>query len=716
MSDETDIEISLVIPCLNEAETLEACITRARDTLDSLGVRHEIILSDNGSVDGSQTIARRLGVRVVHVQAKGYGFTVMAGVEASRGRYIVLVDADNRYDLIELRRFIEPLRAGHDLVQGCRLPAGKGMIHPGAMSRINRWFAIPLFSWLARRWFRSTVHDIFCGMRAFSRRAYDRWALRCVGLEFATEMIIKASLFRDRVAEVPVSFYPDRRRIRRPHLKNIKDGWRTLRLFLISCPRWLFLVPGGSAILLGLFGYYLGYRTTGFFGVRFDVHTILLASLIIIMGYQAVLFAGFTILFSINERFLPPDPKVKWLVRRINMERGLFVGLGIFLGGLAFLFSAFLLWKQNQFGSMDYQQAMRRVIPGVTMTAIGFQTVLSGAFMSILGMYRRPSQVQAPPPARPPKPWLSVIMPTYQGGHHLDSALSSIAMQNDSGVEVILVDDGSTDTAHEVVKAWDGVLDLRVIWRKHSGNWVSGTNHGFEAARGDWVCLLHQDDMWTQGRLAAIIDLIRRFPDVDFFFHSVFFINDKGWKVGRWKCPLPGLRKLDPAYVLPRLVVQDFIGIMAPVFRRSLVDRLGPMDESLWYHADWDYWLRLAGAGPVVYDPEPLASFRLHEWSQTARRTKNLDDVARQIDAVTERALASPAFPVNEVARARRVVQFHRTVYLFLLEVMHHQPKRWKALIGGALRIGPFEVIRYIRLSRLIDRLLPRLRFLNRDS
>ncbi len=711
-----EIEVSVVLPCLNEAETLPVCIEQARTALAGLGVPHEIILADNGSVDGSQMVARRMGARVVHVQSKGYGFAVMAGVEASRGRFIVLADADNRYDLSDIGRFLAPLRAGHDLVQGCRLSAGGGRIEPGAMVWVNRILAIPLFSWLARRWFGARVRDVFCGLRAFSRSAYDRWALRCIGLEFATEMIIKASLFHDRIAEIPVAYRPDPRSIRRPHLKNIRDGWRTFRLFLISCPRWLFLAPGGLAILLGLAGYYLGYANARLFSVRFDVHTILLSSLVIILGYQAVLFAGFTILFALNERFLPPSPRVKWWVQRINMERGLVLGILVFAAGLGFLLSAVLLWRENQYGAMDYQAAMRRVIPGVTMTAIGFQTVLSGAFMSILGMYRRPAQIQAPPPPAAPTPWLSVVMPTYQGGHHLDSALSSVAMQNDGGIEVILVDDGSTDYIRDVVKAWEGTLAMRVVWRERVGNWAVNTNLAMAEARGEWVCMLHQDDMWIQGRIAQMRDLMRRFPEAGLLAHPVYFIDGKGWKIGRWRCPLPSNRALPPDFVLPRLAAQDFFAIMAPMFRRGLLDLTGPLDEDLWYHADWDFWLKLAAVTPTVCHPEPLAAFRVHALSQTAQRTRDLGEIGRQIDVVIGRALAHPAFPASKAALVRRTAAFHRALYLCMLGAVHGADGRAWRVVREAIRLGPIRVCRYLHLSRFFDRLWPRLRMVRRRA
>lgn len=703
-------ELSVVMPCLNDADTLTPCLAQVRAVLSAVDVNYEIVVADNGSSDGSQTLARRLDARVVHVQAKGYGHTVMAGVAASRGRYVLLVDADNRYALDSLPRFLVALREGALLVQGCRLPSGGGRVEPGAMSWLHQRLVVPFFSLLAGRWFRSPVRDIFCGLRGFTREAYERWALRCIGLEFATEMIIKASLHHDVIAEVPVTYCASPARERKPHLRNLRDGWRTFRLFLISCPRWLFVAPGAVAMLLGFVGYYLGYANVSVGRVRFDINTILLASLLIIIGYQAVLFAGYTLLFALNERFLPLTARVRWWCERINMERGFVIGMTVLLAGLGFLAAGFFYWRSAGYGAMPYQGAMRRIIPGVTLTALGFQTILSGAFMSILGMYRRSAQVQAPDVAVAPEPWLSVIVPTYQGGSHLDSALSSIAMQNDGGIEVLLIDDGSTDALPEVVKAWEGILPMRVIWRDRSGNWVNSTNVGLSEARGEWVCMLHQDDVWKQNRIPVMRDLIRRYPDVNFFFHAVDFINEGGWPIGRWKAPLPSLTVCSPAHLLTRLIAQDFIAINAPVFRKSLYQRVGGMDESLWYHSDWDFWLRMVAEGPVVYCSDSLASFRLHRLSQTAKRTSDLADVGGQIDQVVCKALAMPAFPKTGLERTERMLRFHRAFYLCLLAVVHKQKGPLRDCMKAAWTLGPMGLLRYVYWSRIFDRVWPRLR------
>jgi glycosyltransferase involved in cell wall biosynthesis len=383
------IELSVVMPCLNEAETLGSCIRKAAQAIADHQISAEIIVADNGSVDGSQALAAAAGAKVISVQEKGYGHALMGGIEAAAGEYVLMGDADDSYDFSELPKFLNRIREGYDLVQGCRLPAGGGKVIKGAMPMTHRWLGNPFFSWLARQWFKVPIHDIYCGMRAFRRDSYQIWDLRCTGMEFATEMIIKASLRRNRIAEVPITLHPDGRKTNKPHLKTIRDGWRTLRFFMLSCPRWLFLVPGGFLILLGILGYLAGLLNWRIGPLAFDLHTILASSLFVIMGFQSVLFAAFTLIHAINEGFLPPDRRVTWLASMITMERGLVLGFAAFGLGVFFLLRALWIWQQARFGGLDYQVTMPWVISGVTLAALGFQAILSGSFISILGMGRR---------------------------------------------------------------------------------------------------------------------------------------------------------------------------------------------------------------------------------------------------------------------------------------------------------------------------------------
>jgi hypothetical protein len=383
------IKVSILMPCLNEAETLAACIEKAQLGIQRSGVCGEVLVADNGSQDASVQIAEELGVRVVHVAEKGYGNALAGGIHAASGKWIVMGDADQSYDFSETDRFVKKFREGFELVMGCRLPSGGGRIMPGAMPFSHRWLGNPLFSQMARRMFAAPIHDVYCGLRGFTRELYDRLDLRCEGMEFATEMIIKASLHGARISEIPITLHPDGRKTQAPHLRTIRDGWRTLRFFLVLSPRWLFLAPGLFLGLLGLAGYAVALPGLKIGGVTFDAHTLLFSSLAILMGYQSVLFAICAKTFAINEGLLPKDPRIDWFFKMIYLERGLAIGALAFLAGLILLGAAVLQWKSVSFGRLDYAVTMRWAIPGATLTALGFQTILSSFFVSILGMKRR---------------------------------------------------------------------------------------------------------------------------------------------------------------------------------------------------------------------------------------------------------------------------------------------------------------------------------------
>lgn len=384
-----DVELSVVMPCLNEADTLGTCIRKAQTAFEACGVRGEVVVADNGSDDGSPAIAEELGARVVHVAEKGYGSALMGGIAAARGRFVLMGDADDSYDFLEIPKFVERLRAGAELVQGCRLPAGGGTVLPGAMPFLHRWLGNPLLSALARGMFGAPVTDAYCGMRGFTRDLYERLDQRCTGMEFATEMIIKSSLYGARIAEVPITLHPDGRKAHGPHLRTFRDGWRTLRFFLLFSPRWLFLVPGIVLMLVGLVGYALALPGVTVFGARLDAHTLLAASLALLMGFQSVLFALLSKTFAVSEGLVPPDPRLARFFRVATLERGIGVSLVALAGGLALIGTAAWEWRASGFGPLDYPRTLRWVIPGVTLAALGFQTILSGFFVSILGMSRR---------------------------------------------------------------------------------------------------------------------------------------------------------------------------------------------------------------------------------------------------------------------------------------------------------------------------------------
>lgn len=388
-ASESACELSVVIPCLNEAETVGTCVEKAVRSLRENGIAGEVIVADNGSTDGSQELATRNGARVVPVGSRGYGNALMGGIAAAEGRFVLMGDADDSYDFLEIPRFLAPLREGNDLVQGCRLPAGGGTIKPGAMPLSHRWIGNPMFSKMARIMFGSPLHDVYCGMRGFRKSWYQTLDMRCTGMEFATEMIIKASVTPCKIAEVPITLHPDGRVTQRPHLRTFRDGWRTLRFFLLCSPRWLFFIPGVLLIIVGLVGYGLAVPATIVFGATLDAHTLLVSSLALLVGYQGILIAAFCRTFAVSEGLMPVSERVPKSREFFNLERGLLIGLAAILAGIAFLIFAFMDWRRVDFGNLDYARTMRKVIPGVTLVAIGFQTLMSSFFLEILRLKRK---------------------------------------------------------------------------------------------------------------------------------------------------------------------------------------------------------------------------------------------------------------------------------------------------------------------------------------
>ncbi len=387
--DGSELELSIVLPCLNEAETLPRCLEKAKSFLRERNLSGEIIVADNGSTDESAAIAVALGARLVKVPDLGYGHALRAGIGLARGRFVIMGDADDSYDFGALEPFLSKLREGADLVQGCRLPIGGGTIEPNAMPPSHRWLGNPLFSLLARRMFRVPVHDIYCGLRGFRRDLIPRLDLRCDGMEFATEMMIKASLRGARIAEVPITLHRDGRTSHPPHLRTFRDGWRTLRFFLICSPRWLFVYPGVLLLLLGLVGYGVAMPGLTLFGATFDAHTLLFASLALMVGYQAVLFGWLANTLAAREGFLDETKALVRLRETLSLERGLLLGVTTLFVGGALLLAAVSQWQAAGFGRLDYAHTMRWVIPGVTLTALGFQTVLASFFVAVLGWYRK---------------------------------------------------------------------------------------------------------------------------------------------------------------------------------------------------------------------------------------------------------------------------------------------------------------------------------------
>jgi len=388
-SETSFVEVSIVMPCLNEADTIATCIEKAQRALAENNIAGEIIVADNGSSDESPSIASHMGVRLIRVEAKGYGHALMAGISEAHGKYVIMGDADDSYDFLEIPRYVEKLRQGFDLVQGCRLLSGGGTILPGAMPFLHQWVGNPLLSKMARWMFRSPIHDVYCGLRGFSVQLYRELNQRCTGMEFATEMIVNASLRNKKICEVPITLHPDGRKSHAPHLKTFRDGWRTLRFFLLYSPRWLFLIPGSLLIVLGLLGYGVALPRIAINGITFDAHTLLFSSLFVLLGYQSILFSIFAKTFAISEGLLPEDRLMKRFFELVNLERGLIVGVTAFAIGFVLLSMAVYQWWQTNFGHLEYSETMRLIIPGATLTALGFQTVLSSFLVSLLGIRRR---------------------------------------------------------------------------------------------------------------------------------------------------------------------------------------------------------------------------------------------------------------------------------------------------------------------------------------
>jgi glycosyltransferase involved in cell wall biosynthesis len=379
------VEVTILMPCLNEAETLECCINKARRFLANNPISGEIIVADNGSTDGSREIAARLGARVIRVADKGYGSALMGGIQAAQGKFIIMGDADDSYDFSELMPFVEKLREGYDLVMGNRF---RGEIKPGAMPPLHRFLGNPVLSGLGRLFFHSPVGDFHCGLRGFTKTAITNLDLTTTGMEFASEMVVKASLLGLRIAEVPTTLSPDGRS-RPPHLRSWRDGWRHLRFMLLYSPRWLFFYPGLILMSVGFFvGVWLlpGPRRVG--AVTFDVHTLLYAALAVLIGFQAVLFAVFTKIFAITEGFLPEDPGLNRWFRFITLEVGLAIGASLVLIGLGYSFYAIRVWGERSFGPLEPTRTLRMIIPAMLSLALGCQIMLSSFFLSVLGLGR----------------------------------------------------------------------------------------------------------------------------------------------------------------------------------------------------------------------------------------------------------------------------------------------------------------------------------------
>jgi len=377
------VELTVVMPCLNEAETVATCVAKAVRFITDSGITGEVVVADNGSTDGSQRLAEEAGARVVQVKDKGYGNALMGGILAARGEYVIMGDADDSYDFSNLMPFLTELRGGADLVMGNRF---KGGIAPGAMPKLHRYLGNPVLSFAGRLFFRSPIGDFHCGLRGFSRESALRLNLQATGMEFASEMVVKATLANQKITEVPTTLAKDGRS-RPPHLRSWRDGWRHLRFLLLFSPRWLFFVPGLVLFVAGLvIGAVIAAGPLKVGGVTFDVDTLVAASAMVVIGFQAVLFWLFTQVYAGSEGFLPEEPKVQRLLGNLSLERGLLVGAAIGLAGLVGLIFSLTYWQANKFGQLNYEHALRLMVPSVTALVVSCQVILGTFFLSILGI------------------------------------------------------------------------------------------------------------------------------------------------------------------------------------------------------------------------------------------------------------------------------------------------------------------------------------------
>jgi len=377
------LQVSVILPCLNEAETMETCVTKATQTLRALGLRGEVVVIDNGSSDGSPEIAERCGARVVHEQRRGYGSALMRGAEEARAPFIIMADADDSYDLTDLERFVRGLEAGNDVVMGSRI---RGTIVPGAMPWLHRWIGNPFLTGLLNLLFGARVSDAHCGMRAFTKDAYRRMQLQTTGMEFASEMIIKAALGNLRIAEIPITLHPDGRS-RPPHLRSFRDGWRHLRFMLLFSPTYLFVLPGLLCMAIGLIPLIaLGSGPRHVLGVNFDLHYMVVGSLLTVLGFQIVTTGLFAKAYSHAARLYAPDRTLRAVLRYFSLERGLVVGGLLFLAGFALDAAILIRWLASGRETLD---AVRPALQASTLMIVGAQAVFSSFFLSMLAVPRR---------------------------------------------------------------------------------------------------------------------------------------------------------------------------------------------------------------------------------------------------------------------------------------------------------------------------------------
>lgn len=382
----SELELTILMPCLNEAETIKTCVEKALCFLKNSGIIGEVLIADNGSSDGSQEIAVQSGARVVNVPQKGYGNALLSGIKEAKGKFVIMGDADDSYDFLSLSPFVKKLREGDDLVMGNRF---KGGIEPGAMPPLHKYLGNPVLSGIGKLFFRVPIGDFHCGLRGFRKKSIDRINLHTTGMEFASEMVVKASLNNLKIAEVPTKLKKDGRS-RPPHLRSWRDDWRHLKFLLMHSPNWLFMYPGMFMFAVGLLLILsLLPAPIEFFGVTFDIHTMLFGASFVILGYNMILFSIYTKVYATSIGMLPGNSNINVMRRYFTPDTGTIVGIIVFMIGIFGSFYSFSRWGRLSFGELTPSSMMRIAIPSVTCLIVGLQTILSGFFLGILGIKHR---------------------------------------------------------------------------------------------------------------------------------------------------------------------------------------------------------------------------------------------------------------------------------------------------------------------------------------
>ena len=376
------MELTILMPCLNEEETIAVCIKKAMGFLQESHIDGEVLIADNGSTDKSIQIAESLGTRVVNVSTRGYGAALIAGTKAAKGTYVIMGDADDSYDFENLMPFVIKLREGYDLVMGNRF---RGGIEKGAMPWSHRYIGNPVLSFIGRKFFHSSIGDFHCGLRGYNRERILALNLHTTGMEYASEMVVSAELAHYKICEVPTTLKKDGRS-RAPHLRSFRDGWRHLKFLLMYSPKWLFFYPGLLLLIIGLVsGILLSLRPLGIGAVGFSIHTLMYSMMMIILGINMIYFYIFTKIYAERSHFIPHDPSLERFTK-IGEDKGILLGFLIALAGLVISIIAFVSWRNANFGTMEPESLMRYVLPAATMIEVGVETIFASFFVGILNI------------------------------------------------------------------------------------------------------------------------------------------------------------------------------------------------------------------------------------------------------------------------------------------------------------------------------------------